>query len=102
MSNQSNQSKIEINFIDGVPVATITYKGQFLMKSKFKRYCKTMIERKPVSDDNAKKPLEERMMIWKNKVANSLAKNIARSFKGTIYNELSNTSVVSVDFEGAA
>lgn len=46
MKNQSNQSKIEINFVGCVPMMTVTHKGRFLCRSALRRYCKSVLAKK--------------------------------------------------------
>lgn len=103
MKNQSNQSKIEINFVESVPIMTVTHKGRFLCRSALRRYCKTVLAKPPVEHAFAKKPLEERYKTWQSRINKALTKSAIKNFKGTIYeHELFDESIVVINWEEVA
>ena len=103
MKNQSNQSKIEINFVGCVPMMTVTHKGRFLCRSALRRYCKSVLAKPPVEHAFAKKPLKERYKTWQSRINKALTKSAIKDFKGTTYErELFDESVVVINWEKVA
>ena len=106
MKTQSNQSKIEINFVGGgVPVMTVTHKGRFLCRSALRRYCKSVLDKPPqrFGFKRYKKSYEERYQTWQSRINKALTKSAIKNFKGTIYErELFDESVVVINWEKVA
>lgn len=90
-------SKIEITMNGGgKPVAIITYKGKFLIKTPVNLAIKSLLAQKPKLQN---KTYQERLAWWEQKVRQTIARQVLGTLAKTLYgDELNADTDVVIDW----